>query len=73
MTVAALKWLQENELLEWNSNLEYFVSTKLGKACMTSALSPTDALVCVLLNSLVTLLGNFRTTSPCSKELHIIL
>ena len=45
VTKAALSYLQEHELLEWQSHQQTFAATKLGRACVASSLSPDEGLI----------------------------
>lgn len=44
-TKSSLQFLEENDLIEWNSTHQKFISTKLGKATVASALSPEEGLI----------------------------
>ncbi len=49
----ALRFLQDNDFIEWNTKHQKFLATKLGKATTSSALSPEEGLVRTQLITLI--------------------
>jgi replicative superfamily II helicase/DNA polymerase I-like protein with 3'-5' exonuclease and polymerase domains len=63
---AALRFLEENDFVEWNELKQKFIPTKLGKATVASSLSPEEGLV------VFQELNKARQNIVLDTELHLV-